>query len=176
MQHAPTSGPAVTFTGLIPDLHHYKGSFGRRAFPLWADAAGKQSNVQQAVLDKLGATYGVPLTAEDMMAYVAAVAAHPGGFVPTWVVFNPDGRTLASAAGDPGTSWRGWVRDQYNARVTPRLMIPPRCEVVLLDVATGAALARAPGAMYPEFSPDGRTLATQGQDGYFSLRPIPARP
>ena len=78
MQHAPTSGPVVTFTGLIPDLHHYKGSFGGRAFPLWADAAGKQSNLQQAVLDKLGATYGVPVTAEDMMAYVAAVAAHPG--------------------------------------------------------------------------------------------------
>ncbi len=36
MQHAPTDGPAVTFTGSIPDLHHYKGSFGGRAFPLWA--------------------------------------------------------------------------------------------------------------------------------------------
>ena len=35
---SPTSGPAVTFTGLMPDLDHYKGSFGGRAFPLWRDA------------------------------------------------------------------------------------------------------------------------------------------
>lgn len=28
----PTSGPALTFTGLVPDLHHYKGSFGGRAY------------------------------------------------------------------------------------------------------------------------------------------------
>jgi len=37
--HSPTSGPALTVSGLIPDLHHYKGSFGGRVFPLWADAA-----------------------------------------------------------------------------------------------------------------------------------------
>lgn len=30
--HSPSAGPAITFTGLIPDLHHYKGSFGGRAF------------------------------------------------------------------------------------------------------------------------------------------------
>ena len=29
---SPTSGPAVTLTGLIPDLDHYKGSFGGRVF------------------------------------------------------------------------------------------------------------------------------------------------
>ena len=29
-EKSPTSGPALTFTGLIPDLHHYKGSFGGR--------------------------------------------------------------------------------------------------------------------------------------------------
>ena len=34
---SPSSGPAVTFTGLFPDLHHYKGSFGGRVHPLWRD-------------------------------------------------------------------------------------------------------------------------------------------
>ena len=34
----PSTGPAVTFTGLMPDQHHYKGSFGGRVYPLWADA------------------------------------------------------------------------------------------------------------------------------------------
>jgi hypothetical protein len=33
-EESPTSGPALTFTALIPDLHHYKGSFGGRVFPL----------------------------------------------------------------------------------------------------------------------------------------------
>jgi hypothetical protein len=32
--HSPSSGPALTFTALIPDLHHYKGSFGGRSSPL----------------------------------------------------------------------------------------------------------------------------------------------
>src|SRR6516225_8867369 len=32
MQHSPRGGPAVTFTSIIPDLHHYKGSFGGRTF------------------------------------------------------------------------------------------------------------------------------------------------
>ncbi len=32
---SPSTGPAITFTGLIPDLDHFKGSFGGRVFPLW---------------------------------------------------------------------------------------------------------------------------------------------
>ena len=36
---SPTSGPALSITGLIPNLDHYKGSFGGRVFPLWSDAA-----------------------------------------------------------------------------------------------------------------------------------------
>jgi hypothetical protein len=78
MQHSPTNGPAVTFTALIPDQHHYKGSFGGRAFPLWSDAAATQPNVQPSLLTKLSETYGRPVSAEDFMAYVAAIASHPG--------------------------------------------------------------------------------------------------
>jgi hypothetical protein len=77
MQHTPTNGPAVTFTGLIPDLHHYKGSFGGRAFPLLADAKATQSNFQPGLLAALAATYGAAVAAEDVLAYIAAVAAHP---------------------------------------------------------------------------------------------------
>jgi hypothetical protein len=39
--HSPSNGPSLTLTGLIPDQHHYKGSFGGRVFPLWRDAAAK---------------------------------------------------------------------------------------------------------------------------------------
>jgi hypothetical protein len=76
-RHAPSSGPALTFTSLIPDYDHYQGSFGGRVFPLWADDRATKSNVQPSLLDKLGEAYGTPISAEDVMAYIAAVAAHP---------------------------------------------------------------------------------------------------
>ncbi|MBU1324866.1 MAG: N-6 DNA methylase [Alphaproteobacteria bacterium] len=75
--HSPTAGPALTFSGLIPDLHHYKGSFGGRVFPLWADAAATSPNVSPGLLKALGEHYGAPVSAEDVMAYIAALAAHP---------------------------------------------------------------------------------------------------
>lgn len=78
MAHSPTSGPALTATGLFPDIHHYKGSFGGRVFPLWADADATQTNLSPDLLRVLGETFGAPVTPEAMMAYIAAVAAHPG--------------------------------------------------------------------------------------------------
>jgi len=75
--HSPSSGPSVTFTGLVPDLHHYKGSFGGRAFPLWRDAAGTQPNVLPALLSYLTGAHGQDASADDVMAYIAAVLAHP---------------------------------------------------------------------------------------------------
>ena len=47
---SPTAGPAITFAGPIPDLDHYKGSFGGRVYPLWADAAATQPNIRPALL------------------------------------------------------------------------------------------------------------------------------
>jgi len=75
--HSPSSGAAITFTGLIPDLHHYKGSFGGRARPLWRDGGATHPNIKPALLKKLASIYGKPIKAEDVMAYVAAVMAHP---------------------------------------------------------------------------------------------------
>jgi hypothetical protein len=78
MAHSPSSGPALTITGLIPDLHHYKGSFGGRIFPLWLDHAQKVSNVRPGVLAALTKRHGRAVSAKDVIAYIAAVAAHPG--------------------------------------------------------------------------------------------------
>jgi Type ISP C-terminal specificity domain/N-6 DNA Methylase len=74
---SPTSGPAITFTGLIPDLDHYKGSFGGRVHLLWRDRAAKQPNVTPALLTYLAKVYGQEVKAQDVMAYFAAVMAHP---------------------------------------------------------------------------------------------------
>jgi hypothetical protein len=76
-EESPTAGPALTFTGFVPDLHHYKGSFGGRAFPLWRDAKASVSNVRPKLLAFLTQKYGIEVSAEDLVAYIAATAAHP---------------------------------------------------------------------------------------------------
>lgn len=73
---APENGPILTFTSDIPDQHHYHGR-GGRAFPLWRDAAATVPNVKAVLLSHLTATLKTPVTAPDMMAYVAGLLAHP---------------------------------------------------------------------------------------------------
>ena len=48
-----------------------------RVFPLWRDAAGKHPNIKPAFLSHLADRYGAPVSAEDVMAYLAAVLSHP---------------------------------------------------------------------------------------------------
>lgn len=76
MDRSPSGGPALTLTCLVPDLHHYAGR-GGRVFSLWRDAAGSLGNVPEATENALALTYGRAVSAEDLMAYIAAVAAHP---------------------------------------------------------------------------------------------------
>jgi Type ISP C-terminal specificity domain len=77
-EESPTNGPAVTLTGLIPDLHHYKGSFGGRVFPLWRNRDASVPNMPANLLTFLARKYGFEVNAEDLVAYIAAIAAHPG--------------------------------------------------------------------------------------------------
>ncbi|MBL7955957.1 MAG: N-6 DNA methylase [Flavobacteriales bacterium] len=74
---APGNGPALTFSGLIPDLDHFKGSFGGRIFPLWNDAHATEPNVLPALLVYLRKHIGEGLGAPEVMTYIAAVAANP---------------------------------------------------------------------------------------------------
>lgn len=74
---APKSGPSLVFTGVVPDLDHYRGSFGGRVFPLWANAEATQPNVAAGLLASLTRRYGTAVSAEDVVAYIAGVAAHP---------------------------------------------------------------------------------------------------
>jgi len=73
---SPSAGPALTVTGLVPDLHHYNGR-GGRVFPLWRDGTAKFSNFQPKLLAELKAKYGSEVHPEDLFAYIVAVAAHP---------------------------------------------------------------------------------------------------
>lgn len=73
---SPSSGPAISFSALILDQDHYSGR-GGRVYPLWRDAAATQSNIRPAVLATLSETYGAEVAPEDVMAFVAALLAHP---------------------------------------------------------------------------------------------------
>lgn len=135
-RHSPTSGPALTFTGLIPDLHHYKGSFGGRVFPLWADRSAAIPNMPPGLLTFLGARYQALVRAEDLMAYIAAVAAHPAylaRFAPDLaqpglrIPIAADASTFAAAA-DLGRSviWLHTFGERFADPARGRPSAPPR--------------------------------------------------
>ena len=75
-QHTITAGPAITFSAAIPDLHHYNGR-GGRVFPLWADREAQQPNVKSSFLQELAKSLDFKISAPDLIAYFAAIAAHP---------------------------------------------------------------------------------------------------
>ena len=71
-------GIAATATAYVPDLHHFRGSFGgKHVIPLYLDAAGKQPNVTPGFLDVLAAAYGAAIAGEDLFAYAYALLATP---------------------------------------------------------------------------------------------------
>lgn len=74
--HALTAGPAVTFSACIPDLHHYNGR-GGRVFPLWAESDHRRSNLKAGLLREVAEATDADIGGPDLMAYFAAVAAHP---------------------------------------------------------------------------------------------------
>ena len=73
---SPSAGPALTVTGIVPDLHHYNGR-GGRVFPLWSDKEAKSSNFRPKLLEELTNRYDEEANPEELFAYVVAIAAHP---------------------------------------------------------------------------------------------------
>ena len=72
------SGPALTPSAAIPDLDHFRGSYGAKTVvPLYRTADASEPNVLPGLLDRLSAEYGHPVTPEDFAAYVYGVLAHP---------------------------------------------------------------------------------------------------
>ena len=72
------SGPALTVSAIIPDLDHFRGSYGAKAaIPLFRTANASEANILPGLLDLLGATYRRTVTPEDFLAYVYGVLAQP---------------------------------------------------------------------------------------------------
>ncbi|MGI8756773.1 MAG: type ISP restriction/modification enzyme, partial [Acidimicrobiales bacterium] len=71
------AGPAVTASAYVPDLHHFRGSYGAKdVMPLWLDGRRRRRpNVPAGLLDVLSAQVGRTVDAEDLAAYVYGLTA-----------------------------------------------------------------------------------------------------
>lgn len=71
-------GPAVTATPYVPDLHHFRGSYGAKdVIPLWRDPVGEIPNVTPGLAEVLSEELGFLPTPEDLLAYVYGLAGTP---------------------------------------------------------------------------------------------------
>jgi hypothetical protein len=75
--HPITGGPALTFSAHMPDAHCYNGR-GGRVRPLWLDQGATRPNVTPGLLERLSEALGSSVDTEDILAYIAGVAAHSG--------------------------------------------------------------------------------------------------
>jgi len=65
-------------TRLVPDLDHFRGSFGGRAvMPLWLDAAATEPNLAPRLLRRLSSAYGHEVGPESLLGYCYALLATP---------------------------------------------------------------------------------------------------
>lgn len=71
-------GPGVSFTSLVPDAHHFKGTQGGRVLPLFRDPSGLQANVTPGLLRAISDILGIHVGPEDLVAYIAGIASHSG--------------------------------------------------------------------------------------------------
>lgn len=71
-------GPAASACSHVPDLHHFRGSYGGAdVIPLYRDAAGTRPNVTSGLLETLDGILGLDLTPEDLAAYCYALLSSP---------------------------------------------------------------------------------------------------
>lgn len=72
------AGPAASISADVPDLHHFRGSFGGRdVIPLWRDAQATKPNLPARLLAELKSQLGITVSAEDFLAYTYAVLSAP---------------------------------------------------------------------------------------------------
>jgi hypothetical protein len=73
--HPITDGPGLVFSALIPDMDHFKGSEGGRVLPfLHPDGT---PNLAPGLVAVLSDSLSQPVTAADVLAYIAGVVANP---------------------------------------------------------------------------------------------------
>ena len=72
------AGPAATATSAIPDLDHFRGSFGgKNVIPLWRDAEATQPNISSGLIRYISEAQNEAITAERLFAYAYGILAQP---------------------------------------------------------------------------------------------------
>jgi hypothetical protein len=67
-------GPVLTATPYVPDLHHFRGSYGAKdAIPLWRDSKAQVPNLAVGLLGTIGKALGSEVTVDQFAAYVYAL-------------------------------------------------------------------------------------------------------
>ncbi len=70
-------GPALTSSALVPDLDHFRGSYGAKAvIPLYRVTNASQANILPGLLKILDDTFQRSVSPEDFVAYVYGILAH----------------------------------------------------------------------------------------------------
>ncbi|MCY3903230.1 MAG: N-6 DNA methylase [Caldilineaceae bacterium] len=70
------SGPALTSSAFIPDLHYFLGRGGKEILPLYRRSDASQANILPGLLESLEATYKCSVMPQDFLAYVYGILAH----------------------------------------------------------------------------------------------------
>ena len=71
-------GPAAMVSALVPDLHHFRGSFGGKdTVPLWRNGSGTVANVNARLLPALAGTHGTLMTPQEFFCYAYGILAVP---------------------------------------------------------------------------------------------------
>ena len=83
--HPLGEGPAATVAALIPDQHHFRGSYGDKGImPLWRDAESTKPNITEEILQILEEEYGESVTPERFFAYAYGILAQPSYTARFW--------------------------------------------------------------------------------------------
>lgn len=71
-------GPAITVSSAVPDLHHFRGSFGGKdVIPGFRDHEGMDPNLMPGLLAFLSTLYGRAIGMGEVLGYVYGVLAQP---------------------------------------------------------------------------------------------------
>lgn len=64
-------GPVVTATPYVPDLDHFRGSYGaKNVIPLWRDSKAQEANLPSDLISTLADCFKDKVTVEDVAGYV----------------------------------------------------------------------------------------------------------
>lgn len=168
-------GGAITCCAYIPDLHHFRGSFGGKdVVPLYREAGGTTPNITVGLLDVLEATYGSPVLPEDLAAYLYAALGGQSYTSRFWneletpgprVPLTKDGQTFSKAVKlGRKLIWLHTYAERFRAN-------PDEDEVPKGKATTIKGVSSTPAAYPVDFEYDPKKAELRVGDGRFG--PVP---